>query len=252
VKRLRDERPASHVPAWLWAALALLLAAQVALNATRDPAEASSLDLPPSPQPQVLRALAFGETAALARVTMLYLQSFDLRGTNQIAYRELDYQRLAGWLRAVLAADPRSEYALFSAARIYAENPDPARSRIMLALLHEAFLDDPDRRWPWLAHAALLAKHRLHDLPLARRYAADLDRHVSAANVPDWARQMEVFILEDMNELEAARILLGGMLAEGRIRDPAERRFLELRLEELERRIESQSKGSEMLKLLKD
>jgi hypothetical protein len=50
---------------------------------------------------------------------------------------------------------------------------------------------------------------------------------------------MEIFILEDMNELEAAKIMLGGLLATGRIRDPQERRFLQGRLEELERRLTS-------------
>ena len=57
------------------------------------------------------------------------------------------------------------------------------------------------------------------------------------ASVPLWARQMEIFILEDMNELEAARILLGGLLESGAIHDPAEARFLQQRLEELERRL---------------
>jgi hypothetical protein len=114
--------------------------------------------------------------------------------------------------------------------------PDPARSRLMLEFIYEQYLADPDRRWPWLAHAALLAKHRLRDLPLARRYAAAIDHHTKAADVPLWARQMEVFILEDMNELEAARILLGGLLASGKVRDADEARFLRQRLEELERR----------------
>jgi len=232
----RDERPLSHVPAWLWIALAMLCAAQVAGNAVRAPAQSAARDLPPAPRPQVLQALAFGETAALARLTMLYLQAFDFSGANNIAYRSLDYGRVTGWLRAVLAVDPRSEYALFSAARVYAENPDPAKSRAALALVHEAFFEDPARRWPWLAHAALLAKHHLKDLPLARRYAADMDRYTRETDIPDWARQMEVFILEDMDELEAAKVLLGGMLAEGRVRDPAERRFLQLRLKELEER----------------
>ena len=137
----------------------------------------------------------------------------------------------------MLALDPRSEYPLFAAARIYAENPDPSRSRIALEFVYREFFADPDRRWPWLAHAALLAKHRLKDLPLARRYAAAIERHTHSTNVPLWAKQMEIFILEDMNELEAARILLGGMLESGAIRDPAEARFLRLRLEELERRL---------------
>lgn len=242
MKRLRDERPVSHVPAWLWAALGALLAAQVALIATRPGAAPAASDLPPAPRPQVLRALALGETAAVARVTMLYLQAFDYGGANALDYRKLDYVRLLDWLRAVVYADPRSEYALFSAARVYAENPDPARSRLALDFLHQAFLEDPGRRWPWLAHAALLAKHRLKDLPLARRYAADIDRYATSPEVPDWARQMEVFILEDMNELEAAKVLLGGLLAAGRIRDPAERHYLELRLKELEARAKAAAK----------
>ena len=49
---------------------------------------------------------------------------------------------------------------------------------------------------------------------------------------------MEIFILEDMNELEAAKIMLGGLLASGRITDPAEAKFLKQRLEQLEARIQ--------------
>ena len=49
---------------------------------------------------------------------------------------------------------------------------------------------------------------------------------------------MEIFILEDMNELEAAKIMLGGLLERGEIRGPARARFLMLRrLEELEERL---------------
>ncbi len=54
--------------------------------------------------------------------------------------------------------------------------------------------------------------------------------------MPLWAKQMEIFILEDMNELEAARIMLGGLLASGAVRDPDEARFLRHRLKELEAR----------------
>lgn len=173
----------------------------------------------------------------MSRVAMLYLQAFDLGGGNATPYQRLDYDRLVGWLRAILALDPLSEYPLFSAARLYAEVPDPVRSRVALEFVYEEFLKDPNRRWQWLAHAALLAKHRLGDLPLARRYASALERHTTAANVPLWARQMEVFILEDMNELEAARIMLGGLLASGELQDPAEARFLQRRLEALEARL---------------
>lgn len=173
---------------------------------------------------------------------MLYLQSFDYGGGNTVPYQKLDYQRLVGWLRSVLELDPRSQYPLFLAARVYAETPDAVRSRLALEFVYHEFLTDPNRRWPWLAHAALLAKHRLKDLPLARRYAQAIDRHTSAAGVPLWAKQMEIFILEDMNELEAAKIMLGGLLQSGTIRDPAELRFLKERLDELEVRIQGKER----------
>jgi hypothetical protein len=72
---------------------------------------------------------------------------------------------------------------------------------------------------------------------LARRYAAAIDRHTTAAHVPLWAKQMEIFILEDMNQLEAAKIMLGGLLQSGEIDDPAEARFLAGRLKDLEARL---------------
>ena len=184
--------------------------------------------------PGVLRLASFGEPAAASRLAMLYLQSFDQRAGNDIPYRDLDYGRLIGWLRAILDTDPRSAYPLFAAARIYAENPDPSKARAMLEFIYREFLKDPNRRWRWLAHAALLAKYRLHDLPLALRYANAIDRFTTRRDVPLWARQMRIFILEDMNEIEAAKVILGGLLASGKIKDPAELRFLKRHLHELE------------------
>jgi hypothetical protein len=225
----RDERPLSAVPGWLWAALLAALCAQLAWQSVRKPSAAEEAGLPPPPSAAALRLASLGEPQAGARIAMLYVQSR--------AHRELDYGRLVGWLQAILALDPRSDYPLFAAARVYAENPDPARARMALEFVHAAFLEDPNRRWPALAHAALLAKHRLQDLPLARRYAAAIDRHTTARGVPLWARQMEIFILEDMNQLEAARIMLGGLLQSGEIDDPAEARFLAQRLKALEERL---------------
>lgn len=230
------QRPLSAVPPWLWTVLAASLASQLAWHAGAPALEARRQDLPPAPRAAALRLASFGEPEALARLAMLYLQAFDLGGGNVLPYRRLDYSRLVAWLESIVALDPRSQYALFCAARVYAETPDRGRMRLMLDFVYREFFADPNRRWPWLAHAALLAKHELNDLPLALRYAAAIDRYTTAADVPLWAKQMQIFILEDMNELEAARIMLGGLLESGQIRDPGEARLLERRLEELEQR----------------
>jgi len=226
----REERPLAAVPPWVWALLAAALALQIGWQATRRAnAPARAGELPPAPSVQALRLASFGEPAATARLCMLYLQGYELQ--------RLDYARLVDWLGAVLALDPRSLYPLFAAARVYAEVPDPARSRLALEFVYREFLRDPNRRWPALAHAALLAKHRLKDLPLALRYAEAIDRHTTAPDVPLWAKQMQIFVLEDMDELEAARIIVGGLLQSGRLTDPAEAAFLKQRLDELEAKL---------------
>ena len=237
------ERPLSAVPAWIAWLLALALAMQVASQFAQRARAPSAAELPIAPPVQALRLANLGEPAALARLAMIWLQAFDSSGDNAIPYRQLDYARLVAWLRAILATDPRSEYPLFAASRIYAENADPVKARLMLDFIADEFAADPTRRWPALAHAALLAKHRLKDLTLARRYAAAIRQLATDDSIPLWAKQMEVFILEDLNELEAAKIMLGGLLAAGRISDPGERRFLQGRLEELEQRLKGAPGG---------
>jgi hypothetical protein len=186
-----------------------------------------------------LRIASFGDPIALAKTLMLYLQAFDYQSGSKVPYQDLDYARLEAWLSRILELDPLGQYPLLAASRLYAEVPVEAKQRSMLEFIHRQFLLDPSRRWPWLAHATVIAKHRLRDLPLALRYAQAIQRHATGEGIPLWARQMEIFILEDMNELETARIIIGGYLESETIRDPAELRFLEERLRQLEARTQT-------------
>jgi hypothetical protein len=231
-----SERPVSQVPRWVIALLALGLAAQVGFKAGSRPPQTKAEDLPPPPPLVALRLASLGDSVALGKLLMLYLQAFDYRSDNRVPYKDLDYGRLEGWLGRILELDPEGQYPLLAASRLYAEVPVDAKQRQMLEFVYRQFFADPNRRWPWLAQAALIAKHRLHDLTLARRYAAAIQRYATASDVPPWARQMEIFILEDMNELDAARIMIGGIIQSGKVRDRAELQFLDKRLKELEKR----------------
>jgi hypothetical protein len=238
------ERPISAVPRAVLATLALALAAQIALRLAGPAPVVLADDLPPPPGAAGLQLASFGEPVALAKLMMLYLQAADYRTGDPVPYRDLDYARVEAWLERILELDPAGQYPLLAASRLYAEVPDPAKQRRMLELVYRQFLIDPARRWPWLAHATILAKHRLHDLPLALRYAERLERYAPAAGVPPWARQMRAFILEDMDELEAARAVIGGYIASGRVEDTGELRLLEERLQEIEARLGARKKGS--------
>lgn len=227
-------KPLAAVPRKVLAALALALLLQVLWQASREPTRARPQDLPPAPSSAALQLAALGEPLALSKMLMLYVQSHDDQAGVSIAWRDLDYGRVAEWLQRVLELDPRSQYPLLAASEVYGAVSDPARARLMLDFVYARFAEDPNRRWPWLAHAALVAKHRLHDLPLARRYAEAIRLRATGPQVPPWARELEVFVLEDMNELDAARKLIGGLLAGGQITDPHELKFLADRLDQLD------------------
>jgi hypothetical protein len=230
-----DSRPLRRVPRPVLALLALALAAQLGWRAAHRPPAPAAQPLPPAPALATLQLASLGERAALSRVLMLYVQGWDDQPGVSLAWRTLDYSRLVQWLGRALELDPRSQYPLLAASTLYTAVDDPARVRQMLDFVYTRFGEDPDRRWPWLAQAAIIARHRLHDLPLARRYAQAIRLQATGPQVPPWARELEAFILEDMNELASARALIGGLLHDGSITDPNELRFLSQRLDRLNR-----------------
>lgn len=234
------ERSLNDVPKAVLAVLAVALTLQISLKMAQPVVPPAASDLHPPPSQASLRLASLGDPIPLAKVLMLYLQSFDYQALNRVRFQSLSYDTVQQWLLRILWLDPEGQYPLLAASRLYAEVPNEAKSRPMLEFVFRQFTDDPDRRWPWLAHAAAIAKHRLNDLPLAKRYAAAIQKHATGPKVPLWAKQMEIFILEDMNELETARIMIGGLISSGTIHDPGEIRFLDQRLRDIETRLKSQ------------
>ncbi len=228
------ERELTAVPRPILVLLMLALILQLSWHAQRPEPQARAADLPLPPSVQTLQLISVGDSLPMAKAMNLWLQAFDNQPGISIPFARLDYDRVLLWLEMILRLDPRGQYPLLVASRVYTEVPVEQKKRAMLEFVYAAFFTDPDRRWPWLAHAAFVAKHRLHDLPLALRYARAIRTEVDKDKAPAWARQMEIFILEDMGELESARVLLGGLLAAGTITDPHELWFLKQRLKELE------------------
>jgi hypothetical protein len=227
------ERSISSVPIPALTLLGLGLIAQVLWHAARPEPQAQAQELPVPPAFEYLHLLSLGDPEALSKLLMLWLQTFDNQPGVSIPFRKLDYPRVIGWLERILELDPQGQYPLLAASRLYGEVPDKAKQRQMLEFVYKQFFYDPNRRWPWLTHAVYIAKHRLHDLPLALRYAQAISAYATGKEVPHWAQQMQIFVLEDMGETESARVLIGGLLEGGTITDPHELRFLLSRLNKL-------------------
>lgn len=231
---LAPQRPVSAVPRLVRVLVFVLLASQVALTALQPRPRARAEELSAPPPLPVLRCLSGGDAVPLAQAITLYLQAFDNQPGISIPFAQLDYGKVQAWLKRILELDPRTQYPLLMASQLYAQVPEETKQRQMLTFVYEQFLVDPDRRWRWLAHAAIIAKHRLHDLPLALKYANALAQRATGPDVPHWVQQMHIFLHEDLGEYETARELLGGLLSSDVITDPHEIRLLIERLEQLE------------------
>ena len=238
------ERRLSAVPRAILGLLALALLAQLTWHATRANLEAVASALPPPPSAEALRLASLGDPIVFAKTLMLWLQAHDNQPGVSIPFRTLDYARVQGWLDRILKLDPRGQYPLLAASRVYGAVSDEQRQRIMLEFVYQRFLEDPNRRWRWLAHAAIVAKHQLKDPQLALKYARAITDRARGEEVPAWARDMTVIVLEDMGELEDAKFLIGGLIHSGRVTDPHEIRFLEQKLEELEEKIRARNENS--------
>lgn len=228
-----DERPFGQVPRPFVLLFLVGLVLQLAWHHRQPAPHADAKALPAAPATRSLNVAGLGDPVALSKFLNLWLQIFDNQPGISIPFRELDYPRVRTWLQASLDLDPRGHYPLLAATRLYGEIPDPERQRYMLEFTYEKFLEAPNERWQWLAHAVLIARHRLHDLPLALKYAKALAANATGSQVPHWATQMAIFVLEDMGETEAAEVLIGGLLESGQISDIHELRFLTERLDTL-------------------
>lgn len=226
------QRSIATVPRWVIILFVAALATYAALRAMQPgPTAAAAALEAPLPAP-ALRALSLGEPQALSQFLTLYLQAFDNQPGVSIPFRALDYPRVIAWLDAALTLDPASQYALLMASQLYGQvSGAPEKQRMMCDFVHRQFLARPDTRWRWLAHCAIMAKHRLNNMPLALRYADDIAHHAGGAS--SWARQMRIFILEEMGETERAMVLLGGLLSGSEVTDAREIHFLAERLEQL-------------------
>lgn len=227
-----NQRPLSHLPKPIVPLLLLALLLQLLWHGlqSREQAQYQALTAPPSPA--LFSLMALGDKLLAARVLDIWLQGHDNQPGVSIPFNQLDYQRVTQWLDLGLQLDARDGYPLLAAAHIYGAVNDNARRRIMFDFIEQKFIEYPEYRWRALADAAIAAKHRLHDLPLALRYANTLADH-AGRDVPYWAQDIRLIVLEEMGEKETLRVLIGGLLQNGEITDPYELRFLQQRLDEL-------------------
>lgn len=231
---LNKDRPTHDVPVSVRFFLVLALVLQLIWHSQQELAVAQAEDLQAPMSADAYRMVSLSEPIAMSKLLNLWLQAFDNQPGLSLSFHQLDYVRITQWLDTIMTLDPRGTYPMLVAARVYGRVTDKTRQRIMMDYIYKKFNEDPNRHWRWLAHAATVAKHSLKDMPLALKYARALADKATAEHVPYWARDMHFILLEDMGEIETAKVLVGALIESGEISDPYELNFLTEKIRELE------------------
>ena len=231
---LHKERPVSDVPKSVKWLLVLSFVLQLIWHGFQQPVVAKAKDLAPPLSTRSYVMSSLGEPIAAAKYLNLWLQAFDNQPGASLSFHQLDYPRLTQWLDTILELDPDGHYPMLVASRVYGSVKNPEKQRIMTDYVFSKFIEEPNKYWRWLAHAVITAKHEIKDLDLALKYADALAEKATGENVPYWAKDMKIIVLEDMGQLEAAKILVGALIDSGEITDPYELNFLTHKIATLE------------------
>ncbi|MDH5394529.1 MAG: hypothetical protein OEY11_15195 [Gammaproteobacteria bacterium] len=222
-----------HKTGFLWLLLVPVFICILVWRDSEQSKKPAIVQLAEAPSSLSLQFMAASDSAFSYRLVLFWLQQFDVQSGQYISYRQLDYQKLTDWLEALSVLEPESQYPLLLAARVYSRVADTEKVRTVLAYIFKKFLQNADKNWRWLAEATVIARHTLKDQPLALKYATAL-ADSSSSEIPHWARDIRLIILEDMGEVEQVKLLVGALVASKTVTDANEIRFLEILMQRLQ------------------
>lgn len=217
-------------PRWGTTAILLfLLGMQAFIARTLYDVQPAYRDLPPAPSDVTMATQSAGDPQFLYRLYTLRLQHAGALDGRVLGYKDLHFARLETWFRQLDRLDRRADTVPTMAAFLFRHDKDAAAMRHMVAYLADHARTDAARKWRWLAQAVHLARYYAEDLDLALALAEELAR--LPVDLPYWARQMPVFVLQARGEQAAARALLQAILETDRNLPPSERRWIAFYME---------------------
>lgn len=187
-------------------ALILALIAQVSFwHSVKD--IKPNLEITPEiPTENQTEAFSLGDHQAYFRAKTLELQMAGDTFGRTTALKDYDFPLLKKWFFYLDTLDSKSNFTPSIAAYYFSRTQNPPDVIYPLDYLEAHADKDPAGKWWWYSQAIYLANSVLGDKQRALEIAKKL--RASDGDLPVWARQMEVFIHEDLGEKDAAEAVM--------------------------------------------
>ncbi len=190
--------------------------------------------VPPVPSKIGAMSMTLGDKEFSYRTLALMLQNFGEMGRDTTPLKDYNYDKLHDWFFLLHDLDPISDHVPMLAAHYFGGTVVPYQSSKVVNYLSVAGKVQGPEKWRWLAQAAYLAQHRMHNLDEALKYAYQLQRlsRNYEIDMPQWARQMPVFVLNNRGEKAASRALMENLLVTEKNMHPTEVNYMKIFLME--------------------
>ena len=152
------------------------------------------------------RIEALGDSQLAFRTLAFSLQNSGDSFGRFTALKNYDFEVVAGWLHLLDKLDAKSNYTPSIASYYYSNTQRKEDNKYIVEYLNSHYDTDPKNKWWWLTQAVSIANFKMKNKELALKYAKKLAQ--SEAEIPLWARNMGIFILEQMGEKDQAYNLI--------------------------------------------
>lgn len=184
--------------------------------------------VPPVPSHAAMKLMALGDDELMFRLATYRLQNAgDTFGRSTPLYK-YNFAKLSAWWDLLDGMNDKSNYNPTLASYYFGATQKPKEQLPYVVDYLERHADkDPSKKWWWYTQVVYLAKQKMEDNARAMIAADKLLKIPREVDMPIWARQMGVFILENEGDMDKACRLIVQIFQEQRDRiTPEEAYFI--------------------------
>lgn len=161
---------------------------------------------PEIPTANQTAAFSLGDEQTYFRLKTLELQMAGDTFGRTTALKDYDFPLLKKWFFFLDTLDSKSNFTPSIAAYYFARTQNPPDVIYPLDYLEAHADKDPGEKWWWYSQAIYLANSVLGDKQRSLQIAKKL--RAAEGDLPMWARQMEVFMHEDLGDKDTAEAIM--------------------------------------------
>jgi hypothetical protein len=155
--------------------------------------------MPEAPSQVIASAISFGDKEYLFRILGIRLINSGDVFAGFSPLKNYDYGRIYRWMKTLDNLNSESFVTPYTASFYYSNVQEVEKNREIIKYLDEHASQNPEKKWMFFSFAAMIAKFKLKDMPLAQSLAKKISQ-IDDKTIPMINLQLYAILSEEMGE----------------------------------------------------